>query len=127
MTLDQYGLIAVVDDDVSMLNALRRLLVARRYQVQTFQSAEELLQSPELDQFACVVSDIDLRDGMSGLDLGERMRARGHGARVIFVTGAADDIVRGRALALGCAAFFEKPFSSEKFIESVAKAVTGTK
>ena len=82
MTLDQYGLIAVVDDDVSMLNALRRLLVARRYQVQTFQSAEELLQSPELDQFACVVSDIDLRDGMSGLDLGERMRARGHGARL---------------------------------------------
>ena len=127
MMLNQYGLVAVVDDDASMRNALRRLLVARRFQVQTFESAEELLQSPVLDQIACVVSDIDLRDGMSGLDLAKRMLDRKHGAPVVFITGAADANVRGRAESLGCAAFFEKPFCSEKFVESIAKAITGAK
>jgi FixJ family two-component response regulator len=127
MPLKEHGLVAVVDDDSSMLNALRRLLVVHRFQVETFASAEELLQSPVLDRIACVVSDVDLRDGMSGLALGETMFARGHATPIIFMTGSADSDVRRRALALGCSAFLEKPFSAETLVESVVKAITGPK
>ena len=125
MILNEPRFVAVVDDDVSMLNALRRLLVVHRFEVMTFASAEELLQGESLDQIACVVSDVDLREGMSGLALGEAILARGHETPIIFITALGDAEVRRRALALGCLAFFEKPFSPEALVESVAKAITG--
>ena len=127
MNLIEHGVVAVVDDDPSMLSALRRLLASHAFSVHTFSAAEEFLLSPMRDEVACVISDVELGDGMSGLELGETMLACGYGTPFIFMSGTADRQVRRRALALGCVAFLDKPFNPEGLVESVVKAVTGAK
>ena len=48
-------MIAVVDDDASILRALQRLLGAAGFAVKTFGSGEELLAWDELDAIECLV------------------------------------------------------------------------
>ena len=123
MTPRKRGFVAVVEDDPSMRAAFRRLFVQHKYRVQTFASAEELLCSPELDQVVCVVTDIDLGDGMSGLDLGDTIRAGGDKTPLIFITGSPNAAVRRRASALHCVALLEKPFAGQELFEAVSKVV----
>jgi CheY-like chemotaxis protein len=42
---------------------------------------------------------------------------------VIFITGSRDELHRRRALELGCAAFLLKPFTADRLIETVEKAI----
>lgn len=120
------AVVAVVDDDTSTRTALVRLLSCHGYRVQAFASAEEFLacfvSSP-----SCVVIDIHLGKGMSGLDLGEAISASGSAIPIIFVTGRADPVIRQRALDLGCAAFLEKPVPSGRLIAAIrSSSATGS-
>jgi FixJ family two-component response regulator len=63
-------LIGVVDDDPSILRALRRLLAAAGFDVKTFASGEELLASDALGTIDCLVLDIHL-GGCSGFEIQE--------------------------------------------------------
>jgi DNA-binding NtrC family response regulator len=67
-------IIAVVDDDVSMLRALRRLLRSVGITVVTYTSVEEFLQSGLRGRIRCLVLDV-MMPRMSGLDLLARLDA----------------------------------------------------
>ena len=123
MEITEPGFVAVVDDDASTLSALWRLLVANRYRVRTFSTAEQLVLGPGLDHVRCVVTDINLGGGMSGLELGEALFAAGRNIPLILMTGSADDELRDRARALGCVALLDKPFPIEQLLEALAKAI----
>jgi FixJ family two-component response regulator len=49
--------------------------------------------------------------------------AQGFALPVIFITGSHDELHRRQAMELGCAAFLLKPFSAERLIEAVRKAI----
>ena len=66
----------VVDDDESSRRALNRLLRSVGYQVLSFESAEDFLNSVSGLSEGCLVLDIHLK-GMSGLDLQEKLTALG--------------------------------------------------
>jgi len=116
------NLIAVVEDDSTVCEALEALLQAMGHSVVTFERGENLLASPALSQVSCVITDIQLR-GMSGLDLQERLRDAGHDIRFIVLTAFPDERVRERALKLGAVAFLTKPVRKANLVAALEQAL----
>ena len=110
-------LVYVIDDDASLLRALRRLLGAGGFRVCTFSSAEEFLESAEATP-ACLVLDVHL-GGLSGLDLQERLVAAGRRIPIVFIT-AHDDAVTRRAGAID---YLRKPFNDDSLIAGIKRAL----
>ena len=115
-------LIAVIDDDLEILQSLESLLSSCGYHAKLFASAEDLLSVAPNLKAACFIVDIHLGE-ISGVEMVRALCAQGFASPVIFITGSRDELHRRQAIELGCAAFFLKPFSPERLIEAVAKAV----
>src|SRR5438445_66163 len=96
-------LVSIVDDDLSVRRALRRLIQSARYTVVTFASAGEFLESPTLAQAACLVLDIAL-EGMSGFALQERLAADHPSLPIIFITALGEATTRAPARPSGVTA-----------------------
>ena len=61
-------MISIIDDDVSMRNATRRLVKSLGLNADTFASAEEFLESDRVNDTACVITDMQM-PGLSGAEL----------------------------------------------------------
>jgi len=115
-------IVAVIDDDESVREALRSLLRSLEFTVEIFQSAEDFLDSPCATAAGCVIVDVRLQ-GMSGLDLQRAMLDSGHGRPIVFITGHDDDSARRRAMAAGAVSFLSKPFNEQALIRAVRGAL----
>lgn len=112
----------VVDDDLSVRRALQRLIRSAGYSVETFASGREFLDSDPRSASGCVVLDIHL-GGMSGLEVQERLAARGVRMPVIVITAHDDAMTRARVESLGAVAYVRKPFDDRVLLEAIRKAV----
>lgn len=117
-------IVAVVDDDPSVREALRALLRSAGLRVELFGSAEEFLRSGRVSDFASLVLDVRM-SGMSGVDLQEHLAATGSPVPIVFMTAHADASVRSRAIAAGAVDFLEKPFSDDALLDAVDRAIGG--
>ena len=115
-------IVAVVDDDPSMLNAAESLLDAQGFATMVFASAEEFLDRGAATQVDCLLLDIHL-GGVSGIELRRRLKDSGSTLPVIFMTALDDEATREQALKAGCVAFLRKPFQARQLIEAIKKAV----
>ncbi|WP_354112277.1 response regulator [Bradyrhizobium sp. S3.12.5] len=122
MVLSNYSIVSVVDDDPSVRAALNNLLKSQGRVVHTFASAEEFLQSPQLNGTSCVIADVQM-PMMSGFELLEQMRAHGYAGPFILITAFADDRTRARALSAGVTGFFAKPFTGLELIACLDEAL----
>jgi FixJ family two-component response regulator len=120
--LSKSPLLAIIDDDESVLVATDSLLRSLGYIVQTFASAEEFLRSERLDDFSCIVSDIQM-PAMSGVQLQDYLRRQGYRVPFIFVTAFPDEKIRARALAGGAICYLTKPFDSNRLVQSLQAAL----
>jgi FixJ family two-component response regulator len=120
--LSTLSVISVIDDDASVRAATNNLLSSHGYQVYTFASADDFLQSARLDDSSCVVADVQM-PVMSGLDLLTHMRAQGYTAPFIFITAFPDGSVRARALKAGAVGFLAKPFAGPVLINCIETAL----
>ncbi len=116
-------MISVVDDDASIRIAIDSLLRARGYTVHTFASAAELLQSPQLDETSCVITDVRMPD-MSGVELQTVLRSQGRRMPFIFITAFPEEPARLRALHEGAVCFLSKPFDAPALIQCVEAALS---
>jgi FixJ family two-component response regulator len=118
--MDEHGMriIAVVEDDPSMLQGLSRLLSAHGFRVVRFTSAESFLDSVAQCEAACLVVDIHL-GGISGIDLKRKLTSSGNDFPVIFMTAADSEATRQEAVDAGCVAYLRKPFLSKLLIEAI--------
>jgi FixJ family two-component response regulator len=115
-------IVAVVDDDPSMLRATEDLLDAHGFATAGFASAEEFLERRASTQVDCLLLDIHL-GGLSGIELRRRLKTSGSPLPVIFMTALDDDALRREAIKTGCVACLRKPFPAHQLIEAIAKAV----
>jgi FixJ family two-component response regulator len=115
-------LVAIVDDDDSMRNALDGLLKAVGFPAQAFASAEEFLKSGQQHQTSCLIADIRM-PGMSGLELQAKLNAERCKIPIIFITAHGDEKMRMQALRAGAVEFLSKPFDEEILLESVRAAM----
>jgi len=107
-----------------MLTSIGRLLTQLRFDPVLFNSAEALRRHEKLDQAFCIVLDINLGDGVSGIEL-RRWLASRVTLPVIFVTGNDEHATHKAALQSGCIAYLRKPFSTKSLIEAIQSASTG--
>jgi FixJ family two-component response regulator len=116
-------MVAFVDDDPGARKAFKRLLSACGYHVQVYESAEKFLECSTAKFASCLVADINLGDGMSGIALGRALAARDlRPLPIIFITGSDDPGLRIEAIELGCVAYLRKPFSSDELSEAIRNA-----
>ena len=120
-------LIAIVDDDESVRVTTDSLVRSLGYIVHTFASAEEFLRSNCLDDFSCVIADVQM-PGMSGVQLQDQLRAQGYRVPFIFFTAFPDEKIRARALAAGAICYLTKPFDGDgliRFLQAALKTHDG--
>jgi len=122
VTQSKTKLVAIVDDDDSMRNALEGLLKAVGFSTRAFASAEEFLKSGQQHQISCLIADIRM-PGMSGLDLQARLNAERCKIPIIFITAHGDAKMRIQALRAGAVEFLSKPFDDEVLLENVRAAL----
>jgi FixJ family two-component response regulator len=115
-------LISIVDDDLSVRRALRRLVRSAGYTAETFASAHEFLDSVPSRRVACLVLDIHL-NGMSGFELQERMAVDRAAIPIIFITAHDDAATRERARRTGVSAYLRKPFDEQVLLAAIGRAV----
>ena len=114
--------IVVVDDDPSILRALRRLLSGAGFDVLTFDRPSTLLKSDLPRAGACLVVDINLPE-MSGIELCECLAASGCSLPVILITAHTDEETRRLADDAHPVALLIKPFGRELLVNSIEKAL----
>jgi FixJ family two-component response regulator len=112
----------VIDDDVSVRSAIRRLLGAVGLEVQMFPSGQKFLASKLPDLPGCVVLDVRL-PGLSGLDLQQEMFERGIHYPVIFISGHGDIPMSVQAMKAGAVEFLTKPFRDQDLLDAVTLAI----
>lgn len=115
-------LVAIVDDDESIRNALVGLMKAAGFSARAFASAGEFLNCPERENTACLIADIRM-PGMSGLELQAKLNSNYHRIPIIFITAHGDEKMRMQALRAGAVEFLTKPFDDEALIDSVRAAL----
>ena len=115
-------LIAVVDDDVSVRDALENLISSVGFEVKLFASAEAFLDSDVRLQTDCAVLDVRL-PGITGLELQRRLAADGQSIPIIIITAQGDDKTRDEAVAGGAVAFLKKPFKEEVLLAALESAL----
>lgn len=117
--------VVVVDDDISMNQAIKRLLLAGGFTVETFRSAEALLESDAAENAGCLVLDMRL-PGMSGLELQERLKADGAERPVIFITAHDLPSSQEQARKAQAVAYLPKPFPGLTLMAAVADALASS-
>ena len=117
------GLVHVIDDDASYRTAVERRLRLAGYDVETYSSAQQLLDRlPDADAPGCILLDVQM-PGLSGLELQNRLIERGSILPIVFVTGHADTPATVRAIKAGAEDFLTKPASSEQLIGAIERAM----
>ena len=113
-------MISIVDDDLSVRRALRRLVQSAGYLVETFASAPEFLRSVPSARPTCLLLDIYL-EGMTGFELQERLVASDLAIPVIFMTAHDDAATRERIRRSGAAGYLGKPFDRHALLEAIRR------
>lgn len=115
-------LVAIVDDDEDVRNAVHAVLKSAGLSPRSFASAEEFLGFGNRSETACLISDIEM-PGMNGLELQARLAEDGGGVPIIFITAYGNTRTRTRAMKAGALDFLEKPFDDEVLLERVRTAL----
>ena len=114
--------VCLLDDDVSVLNSMRFLLLAEGFKVRAFSNPEEFLAHASNNPVPLLITDVWM-DRVTGLEVLARLCAISPKTKVIVITAREDSAARATATAIGPVAFFIKPFDDEKFVAAVRQAL----
>ena len=113
----------LLDDDVSMLKALGRLMNSAGFIAEKF--SDPLTFLARLERASCRLAILDVwMPQMNGLEVQDCLRQDSPETRIIFITGRDDPSVRQTALDAGAFAFLTKPFEDETLVQLVQKAMS---
>ena len=111
-------MIAIVDDDQSVREALTSLVRSLGYVVVVFECAEDLLKSRRRRNVSCLIADVQM-PGMTGIELHNRLVASGEPIPTILITAFPDERSRERALHAGVIGYLTKPFSENDLLACI--------
>jgi FixJ family two-component response regulator len=114
--------IAIVDDDQSVREALSALMRSLGYRVGVFCSAEGFLKSALSGHADCLIADVQM-PGMTGLELYDQLVASGRPIPTILITAYPREEVRARALDAGIIAYLTKPFTKDDLLACIQSAL----
>ena len=128
---DQIGMekdrktIAIIDDDNSIRQALKRVLNTAGFRVHMYASAEDFLAAIDTCDAGCAVVDLELGK-MSGFELACHPAMVAAKLPIIFISGTTDETARASAMALGCVEYLRKPFMPIELLGAIFRAMQDT-
>lgn len=116
------AVIAIVDDDHSVREALTSLVRSLGHVALAFECAEDLLKFKRRRGVSCVIADVQM-PGMTGLELHNRLVASGEPLPIILITAFPDERTRERALEAGVNCYLTKPFSEDELLACIGSTM----
>jgi FixJ family two-component response regulator len=110
--------IAIIDDDLRVLESLVNLLASFGFNAESYKSAEQFLASGSLSRTSCIVTDVEMRQ-MSGLGLLQYLRGGNASIPVIIITGKPSARSEAFYLEEGAVGFFRKPVDGDALVELI--------
>jgi FixJ family two-component response regulator len=107
--------VAVIDDDLRVLESLANLLASFGYEAESYKSAEQFLTSFAPSRLCCIITDVEMRQ-MSGLDLLQYLKRSGCTIPVIVITGKPSIRPEAFYLESGAVGFFRKPVDGDALL-----------
>jgi FixJ family two-component response regulator len=120
--LPKKAVIAIVDDDHSMREALTSLVRSLGYVAMAFECAEDLLKSTRRRRVSCLIADVQM-PGITGLELHNRLITSGEPIPTILITAFPDERARERALRAGVICYLGKPFSEDDLLACIRSSL----
>ena len=114
------GTVYVVDDDEAVRDSVQWLLEGQDFRVRSFESSEVFLARYDPREVACLIVDIRM-DGMSGLDLQDRLIERNSPLPIAFITGHGDVPLAVDTMKKGAMDFIQKPFKEDQLVPLVER------
>jgi FixJ family two-component response regulator len=115
-------LIFIIDDDVSVREALEDLLRSVGLAVESFATTQDFLQSKRSDAPGCIVLDVRL-PGPSGLEFQRTLMKSGVLLPVIFISGHGDISMSVQAIKAGAIDFLTKPLHEQKLLDAIQMGI----
>lgn len=115
--------VLIVDDEPGIRDTLRSVLEDEGFAVAAVASGEACLSAAGEGNFACILVDIWLGDGIDGLDTLAKLKADGNDAAIVMISGHGNIETAVRSTKLGAFDFIEKPLSLERTVLTVKNAV----
>ena len=115
-------MISIVDDDPSVREAMLGLVRSLGFEAITFPSAEDFLQSEQIDGTTCLITDLQM-PGLSGIELQSQLISRGSSVPIIFVTASPERGIEAQVRSAGAVGFLNKPFDDRTLIECLDQAL----
>ena len=115
-------LIAIVDDDKAVRDALQRMLISHGFAAAVFASAEQFLGGRQPPDASCLILDVRM-PGMTGLALHDYLIAAGYRIPTILITACPTRGERRRAIAGGVASYLAKPLSEDDLLDTIREAL----
>lgn len=113
----------LVDDDDALRSAVSRLLKAAGHEVRAYASAVEFLMARDGPLYGCLLLDVRMPGGPSGLELQQALVRQGETLPVVFLTGHGDIPMSVQAVKNGAFDFLTKPVKREDLLKVVGAAL----
>jgi FixJ family two-component response regulator len=108
--------IAVIDDDLRVLESLINLLASCGYKAEGYCSAEDFLESGGVQKSSCVITDVEMRQ-MTGLGLLQHITNAASSLPVVIITGKPSEKAESFYLEKGAVGFFRKPVDGDALVD----------
>jgi FixJ family two-component response regulator len=118
LSIEEQGIVFIVDDDASVRAALEDLLGSIGLNVQSFGTVQEFLGSKRPDAAGCLVLDVRL-PGTSGLEFQKLLARSEINLPIIFISGHSDIAISVQAMKLGAIEFLTKPLREQELVDAV--------
>jgi FixJ family two-component response regulator len=115
-------IVYLVDDDPSVLRALKRLLASEGYDARPYEDPEMFLAEHDPAVPGCIVLDVSM-PGLSGIDLQTALAASQHSQSIVFISGGSDVPTSVAAMKAGAVDFLTKPFDDTRLLTAVHEAI----
>lgn len=112
----------VVDDDAAIRKSLSLLVQSVQLPAETFETAQQFLDAYDGSRPGCLLLDLRM-PGSSGLELQQRLAARGIRIPIIFISAHGDVISAVSAMRAGAVDFLEKPFRGQVLLDRIHQAL----
>ena len=114
--------VALIDDDLSIRQALDSLCRSVGYVAASFDSAEAFMAQHDFARFACVISDIRM-PGMTGIELACQLKQLQLSVPIILMTAHDAPHLVQQAFDCGAKAVLKKPFTADQFLDELTRAL----
>jgi FixJ family two-component response regulator len=115
--------IYVVDDDISIREALLDLFSSMQFEAEAFGSPSEFVAKADLTRPGCIVLDVRL-PGVSGIEFQTQLERAGNRLPIVFMTGHGDISMGVQAMKAGAVDFLTKPFREQDLLDAVSMAIS---